>query len=165
MESWGKRFGFPWLAFCPQWGDHHIGCVSEEGLNPFLYNLSLEWSQVDTLPHYNQLIDAPLQGSPTGTFNWSLCPHRGRNCHAPLAGEQLHHPCSGPRCGETVYLTFSDNIDYSANRPGPYDQEDPPSKLRPIGHHQEHSIFIISCNPPYLHAQDDKPERTSTFPA
>ena len=164
VESWGKQFGFLWLAFHPQRGDHHVRCISEEGLNPSLYDLGLERSQADTLPHHNQLINAPLWGSPTGTFNQSLCPLRGRDCHAPPAGKQSCNPHGGPQHGETVYLTLSDNIDYSVDRAGPYDQGDPPSKLRLIGHPQEHRIFIISCDPLHSHMQDDKPEWTSTFP-
>ena len=117
-----------------------------------------------TLLHHNQLIDAPLWGSPTGTFNWSLCPIRGGDSHALPAVKQPRHPHSGPRCGEMVYLALSDNIDYSANSAGPYDQGDPPSELGLIGHHQEHHVFVISCNPLHLHMQDDKPEWTSTFP-
>ena len=77
----------------------------------------------------------------------------------------MHHSHSGPQHGETVYLTFPDNVDYPANCTGPYNQGDPPSKLGLIGYHKEHSIFIISCDPPYLHVQDDKPEQTSMFPA
>ena len=154
-----------WSAFHSQWGDHHVGCVSEEGLNPSFYDLHLERPQVDALPYHNQLIDTSLWGCPTGTFNQSLHPLRGRDSCAPLAGKQPHHPCSGPRHGEMVYLTFLDNIDYSANCTGPYDQGDPLSKLRLNRHHKEHSVFIISCDPPYLHAQDDKPEQTSMFPA
>ena len=137
MESRGKRFGFPWSAFHSQWGDHHVRCVSKEGLNPSLYDLSLELPQVDALPYRNQLIDAPLWGFPTGTFNPSLCTPRGRDCCAPPAGKQPCHPHSGPQHGETVYLTFPDNIDYSANCTGPYDQGDPLSKLRLIGYHKE----------------------------
>ena len=64
MESKGKQFGFPWLAFCSQWGDHHIRGVSEEGLNPSLYDLCLEWPQADAFPHHNQLVNAPLRGPP-----------------------------------------------------------------------------------------------------
>ena len=163
MESRGKRFGFLWSAFCSQQGDHHLGCVSKEGLNPSPYDLHLERPQVDALPYHNQLINAPLQGSPTGTFNWSLHPHKGGDSHAPLAAEQPCHPHSGPWHGEMVYLTFTDNIDYPANRTGPYDQGDPPFKLRLIRHHKEHSIFVISCDPLYLHTQDDKPKQISTF--
>ena len=44
VESRGEWFAFPWLAFCPRWGDHHVRCVSEEGLDPSLYDLGLEWS-------------------------------------------------------------------------------------------------------------------------
>ena len=164
VESQAKWFGLLWLAFNPRWGDHHERCISEEGLNPSLYDLGLEWPQADTLPHNNQLINTPLWGSPTGIFNWSLCPLRARDSHAPLTGKQPHHPHSGPQHGETVYLTLSDNIDYSANSAGPYNQGDPLSKLGLIGHHQEHCIFIISCDPQHLHAQDDKPEQTSMFP-
>ena len=164
VESRGKWFGFPWLAFNSQWGDHHIGCASEEGLNPSLYDLSLERSQADALQYHNQLIDAPLQGSPTGTFNSNLCNPRGGDGHAPPAGKQPHHPRSGPQCGEMVYLTFPDDIDYASNRTGPCDQGDPPSEVRLIGYHKEHSIFIIACDPLYLHMQDDEPERTSMFP-
>ena len=64
MESRGKQFGFPWSAFCSQWGDHHVGYASEEGLNPSLYDLGLERPQVDALPYHNQLVDAP-SGGPT----------------------------------------------------------------------------------------------------
>ena len=164
VESRGKRFGFLWLAFCSQWGDHHVGCASKEGLNPSLYDLGLEWLQADALPYHNQLINAPLQGFPTGTFNSSLYTPRGGDGHAPLAGKQPHHPHSGPRHGETVYLTFLDNSDYSSNRTGPHDQGDPPSKVGLIGYHKEHSIFIIACNSLCLHMQDDEPKWTSTFP-
>ena len=142
MESRGKQFGFPWSAFHSQWGDHHIGCASEEGLNTSLYDVGLEWPQAEALLYHNQLIDAPLWESPNGTFNQSLCPLRGGDSHSPLAGKQPHHPRSGPRCGEMVYLTLSDNIDYSADHAGPYDQGDPPSKLRLIRDHQEHCVFI-----------------------
>ena len=125
VESWEKWFGLLWSAFHSQWGDHHIRCISKEGLNPSLYDLSLEWPQVDTLLHHNQLIDAHLWGSPSGTFNWSLHPLRGGDTHAPPAGKQSRHPHSGPWRGEMVYLTLSDNIDYCANSAGPYDQGDP----------------------------------------
>ena len=88
MESQGKRFGFPWSAFHPQRSDHHVRCISEEGLNPSLYDLGLEWYQVDTLPHHKQLIDAPLQGSPTGTSTPSevgmAMPHWQESSHATL---------------------------------------------------------------------------------
>ena len=151
VESRGKRFGFPWSAFCSQWGDHHVGCASEEGLNLSLYDLSLEWLQADALPYHNQLIDAPFWGSSTGTFNPSLCTSRGGDGHAPLVGKQPCHPHSKRWCGEMVYLTFPDNIDYSSNRTGPYDQGNPPSEVRLIGYHKEHSIFIITCDPLYLH--------------
>ena len=163
MESRGKWFGLLRSAFHPQRGDHHIRCISEEGLNPSLYYLGLEWPQVDTLPHCNQLIDAPLWGSPTGTFNQHLCPLRRGDGHAQLAGKQSCHPRSGPWHGETIYLALSDKIDHTAYNADPYNQRDPPSELRLIGHHQEHRIFIISCDPPHLHAQDDKPKWASTF--
>ena len=74
---------------------------------------------------------------------------------APNWQESSH---SGPQHGETVYLALSDNIDHSADSAGPYNQRDPLSKLGLIGHHQEHHILIISCNPPHLHVQDDKPK-------
>ena len=76
MESQGKWFGLLRSAFCFQQSDHHLGSRSKEGLHPSLYDLGLERPKVDTLPHCDQLIDAPLQGSPTGTFLRSLCPLR-----------------------------------------------------------------------------------------
>ena len=82
VEFRGEWFGFPRSAFHFQWSNHHVRSTSEEGLHPSLYDLSLEWPEADTLPHRNWLIDAPLWGSPTGTFNWSLCPFRGRDSHA-----------------------------------------------------------------------------------
>ena len=165
VESRGKWFDFPWSAFHSQWGDHHVGCASEEGLDLSLYDLSLEWPQADALPYHNKLIDTPFWGSPTGTFNLSLCTPRGRGGYTPSAGKQLCRSHSGPWHGETVYLTLLDNIDYSSNRTGPYDQGNPLSKVRLIGYHKENHIFIIACDPPYLHAQDDEPKRTSMFPA
>ena len=168
VESWGKQFGFPRCflrsALCSQWSDHHIRGISEEGLNPSFYDLGLEWPEADTLLHHNQLIDAPLQGSPTGTFNQSLCPLRGEDGCTQPAGKQSRHPCSGPRHGKAVYLTPSDNIDHSANSAGPHNQRDPPSEIGLIGHHQEHCVFVISCDTPHLNAQDDKPEWASAFP-
>ena len=164
MESQGKQFGFPRSAFCFQRSDHHIRGRSEEGLHPSLYDLSLERPKADTLPHCNQLIDAPLQGSPTGTFIQSLCPLRSGDGHTHLARKQSCHPCSGPWCGEAVYLTLSDNIDQSADSAGPHNQRDPLSKIGLIGHHQEYCILVISCDTLHLHAQDDKPERASTHP-
>ena len=95
VESRRKQFAFLWSAFCSQWGDHHVRCVSEEGLNPSLYDLGLERPQVDTLPYHNQLIDVPLQGSPTGTFNPSHCTPRGGDSCTPLAGKQPCHPHKG----------------------------------------------------------------------
>ena len=164
VESRGKWFGFLRSAFHFQQSDHHVRSISEEGLHLSLYDLSLEWPKADTFPHCNQLVDAPLQGSPTGTFNQSLCTLRGGDGHAQLAGKQLCHPRSGPWHGEAVYLTLSDDIDYSADIAGPHNQRDPPSKIGLIGHHQEHCVFIISCDTPHLHVQDDKPEWASMFP-
>ena len=164
MESRGKWFGFPRSAFHSQWGDHHVRCISKEGLNLSLYYLGLEQPEVDTLPHHNWLVNIPLWRSPTGTFNRSLCPLRGGDSCTQPAGKQSHHPHSGPRCGEAVYLTLSDNIDYSANGASPQNQRDPLSKLGLIEHHQEHCVFIISGDPLHLHVQDDKPEQASTFP-
>ena len=89
MESQGKWFGFLRSAFHSQRSDHHVRGTSEEGLHPSLYDLSLERSKADTLPHHNKLIDAHLWGSSTGTFIRSLCPLRRRDCHAQLAGQQL----------------------------------------------------------------------------
>ena len=91
VESWGKWFGFLWLAFCSQWGDHHVRRVSKEGLNPSLYDLHLEWPQVDALLYHDQLIDAPSWGSPTGISNQSLHPLRGRDGYTPPAVKQLCH--------------------------------------------------------------------------
>ena len=164
VESRGKQFGFLRLAFHFQQSDHHVRSISEEGLHPSLYDLGLEWPEVDTLPHCNQHVDTPLWGSPTGTLNQSLCPLRGGDGHARLAGKQLCHPRSGPRCGETVYLALSDDVDHSADSAGPHNQRDPPSKIGLIGHHQEHRVFIISCNILHLNTQDDKPKWASTFP-
>ena len=147
-----------------QQGDHHIGCASEEGLNPSLYDLSLEEPQVDALLYHNQLIDASLWGSPTGTFNPSLCTPRGGDDCAPLAGKQPHHPHSGPRCGGTVYLTFPDNTDYSGNRTDPYDQGDPPSEVGLIGYHKEHIIFIIAGDPHTCTCRMTNPSRLVCFP-
>ena len=164
MESQGKRFGFPRLAFHSQQSDHHVRGISKEGLHPSLYDLGLEGPKADTLPHRNQLIDAPLWGSPTGTFNRSLCPLRSRDCHAQLAGKQSCHPHSGPWHGKAVYLALSDDIDHSTDSAGPHNQMDPPSKIRLVGHHQEHRVFIIFCYTQHLNAQNDKPKWASTFP-
>ena len=164
MESWGKQLGFLRSALCSQWSNHHMRSISEEGLHPSLYDLSLERPEVDTIPYRNQLINAPLWGSPTGTFNWSLCPLRGGDGRAQPAGKQSRHPHSGPWHGEAVLLTLLDDVDHSADSAGPHNQRDPPSEIRLIGHHQEHCVFVISCNTPHLNAQDEKPERTSTFP-
>ena len=105
----------------------------------------------------------PSGGSPLAPST-GVCPLRGGDSHTPPAEKKPCHPHSGPWHGEMVYLALSDNIDYSVDRAGPYNQGDPPSKLGLIRHHQEHCIFIISCNPLHLHVQDDKPEWTSTFP-
>ena len=158
MEFQGKQFGFPRSAFHFQRSDHHIRGRSEEGLQPSLYDLSLEWPKADTLPHRNQLIDAPLRGSPTGTFIGSLCPLRGGDSCTQLARKQSCHPRSGPWHGEAVYLALSDNVDQSADSAGPHNQRDPSSE---IGHHQEYCVLIT----PHLHVQDDKPEWASTHPA
>ena len=146
VESQGKQFGFLRSAFRSQWCDHHVRGISEEGLNPSLYDLGLERPKVDTLPHRNQLINAPLQESSTGTFNRSLCTLRGGDGHTQLAGKQSHHSHSGPRCGEAVYLALPDDVNYSADSAGPHNQRDPPSELRLIGHHQEHCVFVIPRN-------------------
>ena len=164
VESWVKWFGLPQSAFHSQQGDHHIRYISEEGPNPSLYYLSMERPKADTLPHRNQLINVPFWGSPTGTFNQSLCPLRGGDDHTQPAGKQSCHPHSGPWHREIVYLTLSDNIDYSAQGAGSHTQRDPPSEPGLIRHHQEHCIFIISCDTLHLHAQDAKPERASMFP-
>ena len=164
MESQGKWFGFLRLAFSSQWSDHHVRGISKEELHPSLHDLGLERPKVDTLPHCNQLIDAPLWGSPTGTFNRSLCPLRSGDGCAQLAGKQSCHPCSRPQHGEAVYLALSDDIDHSTDSTGPHNQRDPLSKIRLIGHHQEHRIFIISCYTPHLNVQNDKSKRASMFP-
>ena len=163
MESQGKRFCFPRLAFCSQWSDHHVQGIFEEGLHSSLYDLGLEQPKADTLPHHNQLIDAPLWGSPTGTFNWGVCPLHGMDGCAQLAGKQLCHPLSGPGHGDAVYITLSDDIDHSTDSAGPHNQRNPPSKIRLIGHHLEHRVFVISCYTPHLNVQDDKPKWASTF--
>ena len=136
MESQGKWFGFPRLAFRFQRSDHRIQGRSKEGLHPSLYDLSLEWPKADTLPHRNQLVDAPLQGSPTGTFHRSLCPLHGQNGQAPPAGKQSRHPRSGPLHGEAFYLTLSDDVDHSTDSAGPHNQRDPPSEIWLVRHHQ-----------------------------
>ena len=164
MESLGKQFGFPRSAFCFQRSDHHVQGRSKEGLHPFLYDLSLERPKADALPHRNQLVDAPLQGSPTGTFHRSLRPLRSRDSHTQPTGKQSCHPRSGPQHGEAVYLTLSDDIDHSTNSAGPHNQRDPPCKIQLVGHHQEHHVFIIPCYTLHLNVQDDKPQRASTFP-
>ena len=40
----GEWFAFPQSTSHLQWGDHHVRCVSEEGLDLSLYDLGLEWS-------------------------------------------------------------------------------------------------------------------------
>ena len=81
-----------------------------------------------------------------------------------MAGKQLHHPRSGPQCGEAVYLTLLDDIDHSADSAGPRNQRDPLSEIRLIRHHQEQCVFVISCDTPHLNAQDDKPKWAGMFP-
>ena len=164
VESWGKQFGVPRSAFRSQWSNHHVRSITEEGLHPSLYYLSLEWPEADTFLHCNQLVDAPLWGSPTGTLNQSLCPLRGRDSCIQPAGKQSCHPHGGPQCGEAVYLALSDDVDHSADSAGPHNQRDPPCEIGLIGHHQEHRVFVISCDTLHLNAQDDKPERASMFP-
>ena len=45
MESWRKWSGVPRLTFSYlQWCFHNVGHVSKEGLDPSLYDLSLEQS-------------------------------------------------------------------------------------------------------------------------
>ena len=102
---------------------------------------------------------------PLAPSTFSLCPLRGRDGCTQPAGKQSRQPHSGPWHGEAVYLVLSDDVDYSANSAGPHNQRDPPSELGLIRHHQEHRVFIISCDTLHLHMQDDKPERASTFPA
>ena len=141
MESQGKRFGFLKSAFHSQWSDHHVRGTSEEELHPSVYDLSLEWSKVDTLSHHNKFINAHLWGSPTGTFIRSLCPLRSGDGRAQPAGQQSHHPRSGPQCGEAVYLTLLNNVDQSADSApqlkGPFirnrTHREPPGILHP--HH------------------------------
>ena len=164
MESRGKWLGFQRSALHSQRSNHHVQSISKEGLHPSLYDFSLKQPKADTLPHRNQLINAPLWESPTDTFNQGLCPPQGRDGHAQLAGKQSCHPHSGPQHGEAVYLTLSDDIDHSADSACPHNQRDPLSKIRLIEHHQEHRVFIIFCDTPHLHVQDDKPELASTFP-
>ena len=164
MESRGKQFGSPRSAFRSQRSNHHMRSISEEGLHPSLYDLGLERPKADTLLHCNQLVNALLWGSPTGTFNRSFCPLQGGDGCTQPAGKQSHHPHGGPWRGEAVYLALSDDIDHSTKSAGPHNQRDPPSKIRLNKHHQEHRIVIISCDTPHLHTQDDKPKRASTFP-
>ena len=163
VESQGKWFGFALSAFHFQWSNHHIRGRSEEGIHTSLYDLGLEWPKVDALPHRNQLIDVHLRRSPTGTFLQSLYPLRTRDNHAQLAGEQSHQPRSQPRHGKVIYLALADNVDQSADSASPHNHSLPQIGL--IGHHQEHCVFIITCDTPHLDAQDDKPERASTHPA
>ena len=165
MECQGKWFGLLRSAFRFQRSDHHIGGRSEEGLHPSLYDLGLELPMADTLLHHVQLINAPLWGSPTGTFLRSLCPLRSGDGHTQPAGQQSCHSHSEPWHDEAVYLTLTDNLDKSADSAGPNNQRDPSSKIRLIAHHQEHRILIISCDTPHLHMQDDKPEQPSMHPA
>ena len=164
MESQGKRSGFTLLTFRFQWSNHHIPGRSKEGFHPSLYDLGLEWPKADTLPHQDQLIDIHLRRSPTGTFFQRLCPLRTGDDRAQLAGKQSCHPRSGPRHGEAVYLTLVDNIDQSADSASPHNQRDPSPKIGLIGHHQEHHVFVVTCDPLHLHVQDDKPKWASIHP-
>ena len=164
MESQGKQFGFTLSAFHFQWSNHHVRGRSEEGFHPSLYDLGLEQPKADALLHRDQLIDVHLQRSPTGTFFQRLCPLRTGDDHAQPAGKRSCHPHSGPQCCEAVYLALVDNIHQSADSASPHNQRDPSSKIRLIRHHQEHCIFIVTCDPLHLHMQDDKPERASTHP-
>ena len=117
-----------------------------------LYDLGLEWPKADAPPHCDQLIDVHLWRSPTGAFLQSLRPLRTGDNHAQLAGEQSCQPHSQPRHGEVIYLTLADNIDQSADSASPHDQRDSSPKIRLIGHHQEHCIFIITCDTLHLDA-------------
>ena len=62
-----------------------------------------------------------------------------------------------------IYLTFMDDIDYSANCTGPYDQGDPMAELRLVGYHEKHHILVIPQDLSYLHTQDKKPKLTCAF--
>ena len=117
-----------------------------------LYDLSLEWPKTYALPHRDQLVHVHLWRSPTGTFLWGLPPFRTGDHHAQLAGEQSHQPCSRPQCGKVIYLALADNIDQSTDNASPHDQRDSSPKIGLIGHHQEHSILVITCDTPYLNA-------------
>ena len=64
-----------------------------------------------------------------------------------------------------VYLTFPDDVDYSGNHTGPYDQGDPMAELGLIGYHEKHNILVIPGDLPYLHAQDNEPKWTCVFSA
>ena len=110
MESQGKWFGLLRLAFHFQRSDHHIGGRSEERLHLSLYDLSLERPKADTLPHHDQLVNAPLWRSPTGTFLRSLCPLGSGDGRTQLAGQQSCYSHSGPQGGEAVYLTVLDTL-------------------------------------------------------
>ena len=163
VESWGKQFHFPRSAFHSQRSDHHVRSISEEGLHPSHNDLSLEWPEVDTLPHHNQLIDAPLWKSPLAPSTRVSAPSEVGTA-APNQQERSRATLVVDHGVASVYLALSDDIDYSANSAGPHNQRDPPSELRLIGHHQEHCVFIISCDTSHLHAQDDKPKWASMFP-
>ena len=63
-----------------------------------------------------------------------------------------------------IYLAFPDDVDYPANRTGPYDQGDLPAKLRLIRYHKEHNVLVIPHDLPYLHVQDNKTEWACLFP-
>ena len=64
VESQGKSLGFLRSALHSLQSNHHMRSISEEWLHLSLYDLSLEWPEADTLPYHNQLVDAPLWGSP-----------------------------------------------------------------------------------------------------
>ena len=94
MESWGKWFGFLWSAFCSQQGDHHVRCVSEEGLNPSLYDLCLEppprWMLSRTIMSSSTLLSrgpplAPSTQVSAPTVAGTAAPHRQESRHANLA--------------------------------------------------------------------------------
>ena len=103
-------------------------------------------------------------GDPPQAPSSKDCPLRTGDDHAQPAGKQSCHPRSGPRCGEAVSLTLVDKVDQSADSASPHNQRDPSPKIGLIGHHHKHHVFIVTCDPPHLHAQDDKPEWASTHP-
>ena len=105
----------------------------------------------------------PLLGAPTDLWlSFSSTPQGGDH-HGLPTGKQLCHLCCGPGHREMAYLAFPDDINYSANCTGHYDQGHPMAKLRFIGYHKEHNILIVPGDLPYLHAQDNKPKWTCAF--